>query len=60
MKRLFSPILVFDLSGRLLRKASRTIERRHFRQRKSLRYFEKERKKTRRPMGRAPYLDSPS
>jgi preprotein translocase subunit SecA len=44
---------------RLFRKAQRKIERRHFRQRKSLMYFEKERKKTQRQMGQDPYLDTP-
>jgi preprotein translocase subunit SecA len=45
---------------RLFRKAQRKVERRHFRQRKSLMYFEKERKKTQRQMGQDPYLDTPS
>lgn len=49
-----------DHLGGLFRKAQRKIERRHFRQRKSLMYFEKERKKTQRQMGQDPYLDSPS
>ena len=43
----------------LFRKAQRKVERRHFRQRKSLMYFEKERKKTQRQMGQDPYLDTP-
>jgi preprotein translocase subunit SecA len=50
----------FDRLHRLFRKAQRKIERRHFRQRKSLMYFEKERKKTQRQMGQDPYLDSPN
>ncbi len=50
----------FDQLGRLFRKAQRKIERRHFRQRKALVYFEKERKKMQRQMGQDPYLDSPS
>jgi len=49
----------FDHLGRLFRKAQRKVERRHFRQRKSLMYFEKERKKTQRQMGQDPYLDTP-
>ncbi len=44
---------------RLFRKAQRKVERRHFQQRKSLMYFEKERKKTQRQMGQDPYLDTP-
>jgi preprotein translocase subunit SecA len=49
----------FDRLGRLFRKAQRKVERRHFRQRKSLMYYEKERKKTQRQMGQDPYLDTP-
>jgi preprotein translocase subunit SecA len=49
----------FDSLGRLFRKAQRKVERRHFSQRKSLMYFEKERKKTQRQMGQDPYLDTP-
>jgi preprotein translocase subunit SecA len=50
----------FDHLGRLFRRAQRKVERRHFRQRKALVYFEKERKKMQRQMGQDPYLDSPS
>jgi preprotein translocase subunit SecA len=49
----------FDPLSKLFSKAQRKIERRHFRQRKSLMYFEKERKKTQRQMGQDPYLDTP-
>ncbi|MBN2577384.1 MAG: preprotein translocase subunit SecA [Pirellulales bacterium] len=49
---------VFDGFGRLFRKAQRKVERRHFRQRKQLMYFEKERKKMQRQMGQDPYLDT--
>jgi preprotein translocase subunit SecA len=49
----------FDSYGRLFRKAQRKVERRHFSQRKSLMYFEKERKKAQRQMGQDPYLDTP-
>jgi preprotein translocase subunit SecA len=49
----------FDSLGRLFRKAQRKVERRHFSQRKSLMYYEKERKKTQRQMGQDPYLDTP-
>ena len=41
------------------RKAQRKVERRHFRQRRALMYFEKERKKMQRQMGQDPYLDTP-
>ena len=49
----------YDALGRLFRKAQRKVERRHFRQRKALMYFEKERKKMQRQMGQDPYLDTP-
>ena len=44
---------------RLFRRAQRTIERRHFRARRALIYFEKQRKKVQRQMGQDPYLDTP-
>jgi len=46
-----------ELSG-LFRRAQKRVERRHFRQRRSLMYFEKERKKMQRQMGQDPYLDT--
>jgi len=49
----------FDRLGPLFRKAQRKVEHRHFRQRKTLMYFEKERKKMQRQMGQDPYLDTP-
>lgn len=49
----------FDRLGRLFRKAQRKVEHRHYRQRKSMMYFEKERKKMQRQMGQDPYLDTP-
>jgi preprotein translocase subunit SecA len=49
----------FDQLTRLFRRAQRKVERRHFRQRKALMYFEKERKKMQRQMGQDPYLDTP-
>ena len=39
--------------------AQRIVERRHFRQRRALMYFEKERKKMQKQMGQDPYLDTP-
>ena len=45
---------------RLYRKAQKKVEQRHFRQRRSLMYYEKQRKKMQRQMGQDPYLDSPS
>jgi preprotein translocase subunit SecA len=42
----------------LFRRAQRKVERRHFRQRRALMYFEKERKKMQRQMGQDPYLDT--
>ena len=49
----------FEHLGRLFLKAQRKVERRHFRQRRALMYFEKERKKMQRQMGQDPYLDTP-
>ena len=49
----------FDHLARLFPRAQRKIEQRHFRQRRALMYFEKERKKTQRQMGKDPYLDTP-
>ena len=49
----------FDGLARPFRKAQKKVERRHFRQRKALMYFEKERKKMQRQMGQDPYLDTP-
>lgn len=46
--------------GRIFRKAQRKVERRHFRDRRTLMYFEKERKKAQRQMGQDPYLDTPN
>ena len=45
---------------RLFRKAQKKVEKRQFRQRRSLMYYEKQRKKMQRQMGQDPYLDSPS
>jgi len=43
----------------LFRRAQRTVEKRHFRDRKILLYHEKERQKVQRQMGQDPYLDTP-
>lgn len=48
----------FDSLGRLFKKAQKKVEKKHFRQRKALMYFEKQRKKMQREMGQDPYLDS--
>ncbi|MBI3467519.1 MAG: preprotein translocase subunit SecA, partial [Planctomycetes bacterium] len=48
----------FDRLFRLFQKAQRRIERRHFRDRKVLMYYEKERKKIQGQMGQDPYLDT--
>lgn len=45
-------------SGRLFRKAQSRIERRHYRDRKVLMHYEKERKKLQTQMGQDPYLDT--
>ena len=49
----------FDSYSRLFRKAQKKVERRHFRDRKSLMHFAKERKKMQRQMGQDPNLDTP-
>ena len=42
------------------RHAQRKVEIKNFRNRKTMLYYEKERKKIQRSMGQAPYLDTPS
>ena len=49
----------FKGAAKIFRKAQRKVEKRHFRQRKAMMYFEKERKKMQRQMGQDPYLDTP-
>ncbi|RMG00407.1 MAG: preprotein translocase subunit SecA [Planctomycetota bacterium] len=49
----------FDHLMPLFRRAQKRVERRHFRDRRALMYFEKERKKMQRQMGQDPYLDTP-
>ena len=49
----------FDSLHKLFRKSQKKVERRHFRQRKALMYFEKERKKMQQQMGQDAYLDTP-
>jgi preprotein translocase subunit SecA len=48
-----------DRLSHLFRRAQRIVEARHFRQRRALMYFEKERKKMQQQMGQDPYLDTP-
>jgi preprotein translocase subunit SecA len=43
----------------LFRRAQRKVERKHFRDRRALLYYEKQRKKMQREMGQDPYLDTP-
>jgi preprotein translocase subunit SecA len=50
----------FDFLHKLFRRSQKKVERRHFRQRKALMYFEKERKKMQQQMGQDTYLDTPS
>lgn len=49
----------FPRHAKLFRKAQKRVERRHFRDRRALMYFAKERKKAQRQMGQDPYLDTP-
>jgi len=46
--------------ARLFRRAQRKVEKQHFRQRRALMYFEKQRRKMQRQMGQDPYLDTPN
>ncbi len=46
--------------GRLFQKAQRIVERRHFRQRLTLQYYDKQRQISQLEMGQDPYLDAPS
>ncbi|MGO9108169.1 MAG: preprotein translocase subunit SecA [Thermoguttaceae bacterium] len=50
---------LLDHLSYLFRRAQRRVEARHFRQRRALMYFEKERKKKQQQMGQDPYLDTP-
>jgi preprotein translocase subunit SecA len=50
---------LFNRLARLFIKSQRIIERRHFRQRRTMMYYEQERKKAQRRMGQDPYLDTP-
>jgi len=50
----------FDRLFRAFLRAQGRVERRHFRDRKALMHFEKQRKKMQHQMGQDPYLDSPS
>jgi preprotein translocase subunit SecA len=50
---------ILDRLSHLFRRAQRVVEARHFRQRRALMYFEKERKKMQQQMGQDPYLDTP-
>ncbi len=45
---------------RLFRRAQRRVERRHYRDRRALMYYEEERKKMQTSMGQDPYLDTTS
>ncbi|HEY2838427.1 MAG TPA: preprotein translocase subunit SecA [Pirellulales bacterium] len=47
-----------DHLGRLFRKSQARIERKHFRDRRVLMYYEKERRKMHQHLGQDPYLDS--
>ncbi|MFH1922125.1 MAG: preprotein translocase subunit SecA, partial [Planctomycetota bacterium] len=49
-----------DRYSRVFRRAQKKVERRHFRDRKALMYFEKQRKKMQRQMGQDPCLDTPN
>jgi preprotein translocase subunit SecA len=48
----------FDRLGYLFRKSQARIERKHFRDRRVLMYYEKERRKMHQHLGQDPYLDS--
>jgi len=48
-----------DQYGKLLRRAQKKVERKHFRDRMILLHHERDRKKVQREMGQDPYLDTP-
>ncbi len=50
----------FQRYARVMRRAQRKVEKKHFRDRMMLLHHEKERKKVQREMGQDPYLDTPS
>ena len=50
---------VFDHLGRLFKRSQRRIEKRHFRDRRVLMHYEKERRQMQKQMGQDPYLDTP-
>ncbi len=53
-----TPSRRFDALAAFFKRAQDKVERKHFKQRKALMYFEKQRKKMQREMGQDPYLDS--
>ena len=55
-----NPAAMFNDWLRLFRRAQRKVEVRNFRNRKTMLYYEKERKKVQRSMGQDPYLDTPN
>jgi preprotein translocase subunit SecA len=55
-KRFTTPVPQY---ARLFTKAQQLVERKHFRDRRALLYYEKQRKKVQREMGQDPYLDTP-
>ena len=58
-KKTFSPSAALGKISLFLR-AQRKVERKNFRNRKVMLYYEKERKKMQRSMGQDPYLDAPN
>ena len=46
--------------SRTFRKSQKKVERNQFRMRKTMMYFEKQRKKMQKEMGQDPYLDTPN
>ena len=51
---------LFNQLIRRFKRAQKKVERRQFRSRKTMMYFEKQRKKMQREMGQDPYLDTPN
>ena len=60
LKRAFGKKRQFSAREKLFRRAQRRVERKSFRNRKVMLYYEKERKKMQRSMGQDPYLDAPN
>ena len=55
-----NPDRMFNSFEEMFKRAQRKVEKKSFRNRKTMLYYEKERKKMQRAMGQDPYLDTPN